>query len=94
MVHGPTETIRAFCGEGDVTACLEKIKLVARLQSISDLTSFIPLYCNRLALMLYLEMEEKDQLSADGGFPRRTIYGVWSTGENKVGGRTCRFVCQ
>lgn len=39
--------------------------LVARQQCIDDLVSFIPLYFDGLALALYLEMEEKDQLSTE-----------------------------
>lgn len=32
---------KAICGEGDVTAWLRKIKLVAKLQGIDDLSQWI-----------------------------------------------------
>lgn len=59
------DMIKPFTGEGDVVAWLKKITLVAKLQKISDLASFIPLYLEGDALALYLELSEKDQESAE-----------------------------
>lgn len=59
MVRVPNETIRASCGEGNVTTWLQKIKLVARLRGIDDLAGFIPLYLDGLALVLYLEWRRR-----------------------------------
>ena len=39
-----SDMIRPFSGEGDVVAWLKKIQLVAKLQKITDLASFLPLY--------------------------------------------------
>lgn len=40
-------------------------QLVAELHSVDDLVCFISLYLEGMALVLYLEIEEKDQLSAE-----------------------------
>ena len=61
---GANEVMRPFSGEGDVVACLQKAKLVAKLKKIGDLASFLPLYLEGDALSLYLEMNEEDQLNA------------------------------
>lgn len=39
--------------------------MVAKIQGIDDLTSFILLYLAGTALVLYLEIEEKDQSSTE-----------------------------
>ena len=56
-----SEVLRAFSGEGDVVAWIKKVKLVAKLQGISDVASLMPLYLEGSALNLYLEMNEADQ---------------------------------
>ena len=56
------DMIRSFSGEGDVVAWFKKIQLVARLQKITDLASFLPLYLEGEAHALYLEMDSADQL--------------------------------
>ena len=38
------DVIKPFTGEGDVMAWLKKVKLVAKLQKITALESFMPLY--------------------------------------------------
>lgn len=43
----------------------KKVTLVAKLQKITDLASFIPLYLESDALALYLELSEEDQASAE-----------------------------
>ena len=48
--------IKPFTGEGDVVSWIKKVQLVAKLQKVSDLASFIPLYLEGDALALYLEM--------------------------------------
>lgn len=57
--------LKAFTGEGDVVAWLTKIKLVAKLQKVSDLASFMPLYLEGDALALYLELTEAEQKDSD-----------------------------
>ena len=42
-----------------------KVKLVARLQKIPDLASFIPRFLEGDALALYLQLSKEDQLEAD-----------------------------
>ena len=60
-----SDMIRPFSGEGDVVAWLKKIQLVAKLQRITDLASFLPLYLEGEALALYLEMDSTDQLDIE-----------------------------
>ena len=43
-VHLSSDMVKLFDGEGDLMACLAKVKLVARLQKIPDLASFISLF--------------------------------------------------
>lgn len=59
------DMIKPFTGEGDVVSWLKKVNLVAKLQKISDLASFIPLYLEGDALALYLELSDEDQESAE-----------------------------
>ena len=40
-----------FSGEGDVVGWIKKVKLVAKLQKVQDLTSFIPLFCMEMHLL-------------------------------------------
>ena len=58
------DMIKPFTGEGDVVSWLKKVTLVAKLQKITDVASFIPLYLEGDALALYLELSEEDQESA------------------------------
>ena len=58
------DMIKPFTGEGDVVSWLKKVTLVAKLQKIADLASFIPLYLEGDALALYLELNEDDQADA------------------------------
>ena len=59
------DMIRPFSGEGDAVAWLKKIQLVAKLQNITDLASFLPFYLEGEALALYLEMDSTDQLDIE-----------------------------
>ena len=59
------DVIKPFKGEGNVVAWLKKVSLVAKLQKITDLASFLPLFLEGDALALYLEMNESDQGDAD-----------------------------
>ena len=52
-------------GEGDVVTWLNKLKLVAKLQKIEDIATFIPMYLEGNALTVYLEIGEKDQANAE-----------------------------
>lgn len=58
------DMIRPFTGDGDVVAWITKVKLVARLQKIKDLASFLPLFLEGDALALYLQLSEEQQASA------------------------------
>ena len=40
-------------------AWLKKVKLVAKLQNIADLATFLPLYLEVDVLAIYLEMKKK-----------------------------------
>ena len=60
-----SDMIWPFSGEGDVVAWLKKVRLVAKLQKITELESFLPLYLEGEGLALYLEMDESDQLVVD-----------------------------
>ena len=60
-----SDMIRPFSGEGDVVAWLKKIQLVEKLQNITDLASFLPLYLEGEAIALYLEMDSTDQLDIE-----------------------------
>ena len=60
-----TDMIKPFTGEGDVVSWLKKVTLVAKLQKISDIASFIPLYLEGNALALYLELSDEDQADAE-----------------------------
>lgn len=55
------DILKAFTGEGNVVAWLKKVKLVAKLQKITDLASLLPLYLEGDALALYLELSDKEQ---------------------------------
>ena len=48
------DVIPPFSGEGDVVGSIKKMKLVAKLQKVQDLASFIPLFLYGDALALYL----------------------------------------
>lgn len=59
-----SDMIKPFKGEGDVISWIKKVQLVAKLQKITDLASFLPLYLEGDALALYLEMGDQDQADA------------------------------
>ena len=79
-----TEVIRPFSGDGDVVAWIQKVKLVAKLQKVSDLASFMPLFLEGEALSLYLEMKDEDRSDADrieqrlkGAFTDDFFFCLW-----------------
>ena len=59
------DVIPPFSGEGDVVGWIKKVKLVAKLQKVQDLVSFIPLFLHGDVLALYLEMSNEDQVRAE-----------------------------
>lgn len=59
-----TDYIKPFTGEGDFMGWITKVKLVAKLQKIEDVASFIPLHLESDALSIYLEMNEADKSCA------------------------------
>lgn len=60
-----TDMIRPFTGDGDIFAWLKKVKLVAKLQKITDVASFLPLFLEGDALALYLELDESEQATLE-----------------------------
>ena len=48
-----------------MVAWLNKLKLVTKLQKIEDIATLIPMYLERNALAVYLEMGERDQSDAE-----------------------------
>lgn len=54
--------VSPFYGKGAVVAWIHKIKIVAKLQGIDDVTGLIVLYLEGSMLVLCLEMDEEDQL--------------------------------
>ena len=60
-----SDMVRVFKGEGDVTAWMQKVELVARLTKVKDLASFIPLYLEGSALAVYLELSPTEQEDAE-----------------------------
>lgn len=61
-----SNTIRPFYGNRDVVAGISKIKVkaVVRLQGIDDVACLMALYIEGSMLVLCLEKDKKDQLSA------------------------------
>ena len=59
------DVISPFSGEGDVVGWIKKVKLIAKLQKVQDLASFISLFLHGDALALYLEMSNEDQAWAE-----------------------------
>ena len=59
------DVIPPFSGEGDVVGWIKKVKLVAKLQKVQDLVTFIPLFLHGDALALYLEMSNEDQVQVE-----------------------------
>ena len=55
------DMITSFNGDGDVSSWLKKVKLVARLRSIDDLATVIPLFLEGPAFALFDQIAEKDQ---------------------------------
>ena len=59
------DVIPLFRGEGDVVEWIKKVKVLAKLQKVQHLASFIPLFLHGDALALYLEMSNEDQVQAE-----------------------------
>ena len=75
-VRVTTEMLKAFTGDGDVVAWLQKVKLVARLQGVKDLATFLPLYLEGDALALFLQLSEQEQ--ADAGVVERKLLSAFT----------------
>ena len=56
-----SDILKPFSSEGDVVAWLKKVRHVARLQHVDDVTSLLLLYLEGDALALYMEMKEEGQ---------------------------------
>ena len=59
-----SKMIKPFDGDGDVSAWLAKVDLVAKLTKTEDVSSLIPLYLEGGALAVYLEMDDSDKTDA------------------------------
>ena len=53
-----SRVIKPFNGEGDVSAWLAKVELVASLTGVKDVAKLLPLYLEGGALSLYLELDD------------------------------------
>ena len=53
-----SQVIRPFNGEGDVSAWLAKVELVASLTEVKDVAKLLPLYFEGGPLSLYLELDD------------------------------------
>ena len=53
-----SDILKPFSSKGDAVAWLKKVRLVVRLQHVDDIASLLPLYLERDALVLYMEMKE------------------------------------
>ena len=60
-----SDILRQFTGESDVVIWLNKLKLLAKLQKIEDVATLIPMYLEGNALVVYLEIGEKDQADTE-----------------------------
>jgi hypothetical protein len=58
------DMLRPFDGRGDLRSWITKVKLVAKLQKITELADFIPLYLEGDALALYLELSDAEKADA------------------------------
>lgn len=54
-----------FAGDGDVATWLKIVRLVAKLQKITDLAILIPLFLEGDVLVFYLEMNAEDKKDAE-----------------------------
>ena len=54
-------TVAPYDGSGDVSAWMKKVKLVAKIKKIRDLSEFIPLYLDGQAFDVYDEMPDGDK---------------------------------
>ena len=59
-VRRSSNILKPFSSKSDVEVRLKKVRLVARLQHVDDITSFLPLFQEGDALALYMEMKEED----------------------------------
>ena len=75
-----SDIMRSFTGEGDVVVWLNKLKLVAKLQKTEDVVTLILMYLQENAIVVYLEMGEKDQADAERIKTKDGIFGgcFWS----------------
>ncbi len=56
--------VTSYNGDGDIVIWMKKLKLVAELQKIEDLSTMIPLYLEGSAFAVYDQMETEKQKSA------------------------------
>lgn len=54
-----TDIIKMYDGEGDFLEWLRKLQLVAKMQKVTDLTSFLPLFLSGGAFAVYEGLDEK-----------------------------------
>ena len=59
------DVIPPFSGESHVVGWIKMVKLVAKLQKVQNLASFIPLFLHGDAVALPLEMSNEDQVQVE-----------------------------
>ena len=57
--------MKVFDGTGEISVWLKKVKLVARIKGIKDLSLFIPLYLEGDAFAVYDQMSDSDKKDED-----------------------------
>lgn len=70
-----SDLIKSYDGSGDVVQWIEKVELVAKLQKISNVAEFLPLFLTGPALAVYQQLDdsEKDNSSTI----KRTLTGAF-----------------
>ena len=68
-----SDILRLFTGEGDVVTWFNKLKLVAKLQKIEDITTLTLMYVEGNTLAVYLEMGERDHSDVESIEKRLTM---------------------
>ena len=59
------DVVKPFCGEGDVTVWLKKLKMVVKSQKVGDLAIVMPMFLEGAAYTVFDQMEEGAKSNAD-----------------------------
>ena len=71
-----SDLVRQFDGAGDFMEWIQKLELVAKLQNIKDLTSFLPLFLSGSAFAVYQSLPQTDK--DDYTIVRKTLTNAFS----------------